>query len=54
MIALTIIQHSGPDVMSVITEEIAFGNDPMIVIADDVNSIFIDGNITAVTAAITV
>ena len=54
MIALTITQHSGPDVMSVITEEIAFGNDPMIVIADDVNSIFIDGNITAVTAAITV
>ena len=54
MIALTITQHSGPDVMNVITEEIAFGNDPMIVIADDVNSIFIDGNVTAVTASITV
>jgi len=54
MIALTITQHSGPDIMSAITEEIAFGDDAMIVIADEVNSIFINGDITAVTNAITV
>jgi len=54
MIALTITQHSGPEVMSAITKEIAFGSEPMIVIADDVNSVFIDGNVTAVTSTITV
>ena len=54
MIALTITTDTGPSVMSTITEEIAFGNETMIVIADEVNSIFIDGDITAVTAAITV
>ena len=54
MIALTITQHSGPDVMSAISEEIALGNEPMIVIADEINSLFFHNDITAVTNAIVV
>jgi hypothetical protein len=53
-IALTITSHSGKEIMNVISEEVAFGEDAMIVIADEINSIFIDGSITAVTNAITV
>ena len=53
MIPLTITTDSGPDVMSAITEEIAFGEDPMIVIADEINSIFLHSDITAVTNALT-
>jgi len=52
-IPLTITTDSGPDVMSAITEEIAFGEDPMIVIADEINSIFLHSDITAVTNALT-
>ena len=54
MIALTITEDSGGKVMNTISKEIAFGNEAMIVIADEINSIFLDGDITAVTSAITV
>ncbi len=53
-IALTITAHSGKDVMNAISEEITFGEDAMIVIADEINSIFFHDDITAVTNAITV
>ena len=53
-IALTITAHSGQEVMNSISEEITFGEDAMIVIADEINSIFFHDDITAVTNAITV
>tara|TARA_R110002012_G_scaffold201969_1_gene371041 strand:- start:255 stop:566 length:312 start_codon:yes stop_codon:yes gene_type:complete len=53
-IALTITAHSGKEVMNAISEEITFGEDAMIVIADEINSIFFHDDITAVTNAITV
>tara|TARA_R110000803_G_scaffold128423_1_gene195901 strand:+ start:64 stop:375 length:312 start_codon:yes stop_codon:yes gene_type:complete len=53
-IALTITAHSGQEVMNAISEEITFGEDAMIVIADEINSIFFHDDITAVTNAITV
>ena len=53
MIALTITQHSGSDVMNAISEEIALGEESMIVIADEINSLFFHGDITAVTNALT-
>tara|TARA_B110000503_G_scaffold16830_1_gene24086 strand:+ start:13134 stop:13445 length:312 start_codon:yes stop_codon:yes gene_type:complete len=53
-IALTITAHSGQEVMNSISEEITFGENAMIVIADEINSIFFHDDITAVTNAITV
>ena len=53
-IALTITAHSGQEVMNAISEEITFGEDAKIVIADEINSIFFHDDITAVTNAITV
>jgi hypothetical protein len=53
MIPLTITTDSGPDIMRAITEEIAFGEEAMIVIADEINSIFLHGDITAVTDSLT-
>ena len=53
-ILLIITAHSGKEVMSAISEEITFGEDAMIVIADEINSLFFHGDITAVTNAITV
>ena len=53
-IALTITAHSGKEIMNAISEEITFGEEAMIVIADEINSIFFHDDITAVTNAITV
>jgi hypothetical protein len=53
-IALTITAHSGQEIMRSISEEITFGEDAMIVIADEINSLFFHDDITAVTNAITV
>tara|TARA_R100001463_G_scaffold92574_6_gene147356 strand:+ start:1543 stop:1854 length:312 start_codon:yes stop_codon:yes gene_type:complete len=53
-IALTITSKSGKEVMNAISEEITFGEDAMIVIADEINSIFFHDDITAVTNAIVV
>ena len=53
-IALTITAHSGKEIMNAISEDITFGEDAMIVIADEINSIFFHDDITAVTNAITV
>ena len=47
-IVLSITEDSGDEVMSAIAEEIAFGNEGFIVIADEANSIFIHSDITAV------
>ena len=51
-IALTITAHSGKEIMNAISEEITFGEDAMIVIADEINTLFFHGDITAVTSAI--
>ena len=40
--------------MNAISEEITFGEDAMIVIADEINSVFFHDDITAVTNSITV
>tara|TARA_R110000744_G_scaffold148781_2_gene261849 strand:+ start:242 stop:553 length:312 start_codon:yes stop_codon:yes gene_type:complete len=53
MIPLTITTDSGLDIMRAITEEIAFGEEAMVVIADEINSIFLHGDITAVTNSLT-
>jgi len=50
-IALTITAHSGKDVMNAISEEITFGEDAMIVIADEINSVFFHDDITAVVGS---
>ena len=51
-IALTITAHSGKEIMNAISEEITFGEDAMIVIADEINTLFFHDDITAVTNAI--
>ena len=51
-IALTITAHSGQEIMRSISEEITFGEEAMIVIADEINSVFFHDDITAVTDAI--
>ena len=51
-IALTITAHSGKEIMNAISEEITFGEEAMIVIADEINSIYFHDDITAVTSAI--
>ena len=47
-IVLPIVEDSGREVMAAISEEIAFGSEAFIVIADEANSDFIHGDITAV------
>tara|TARA_R110000824_G_scaffold175657_5_gene354378 strand:+ start:43 stop:498 length:456 start_codon:yes stop_codon:yes gene_type:complete len=47
-IVLSIVEDSGREVMAAISEEIAFGREAFIVIADEANSDFIHGDITAV------
>ena len=54
VIELTIVDNTGDSVTANIMQEITFGDEAMIVIADEINSIFLDDNITAVTNAITV
>ena len=51
-IALTITAHSGKEIMNAISEEITFGEDAMIVIADEINTLFFHDDITAVTNSI--
>jgi hypothetical protein len=53
-IDLTISVHSGKEIMSAISKEIAFGESAVVVIADETNSIFFHDDILAVTNAITV
>ena len=40
--------------MDALSEEITFGEDAMIIVADEINSIFFHDDITAVTNAISV
>jgi len=47
-IVLSITEDTGRDVMQAIAEEIAFGNEAFITIADEHNSEFIHADITAV------
>jgi len=51
-IVLSITEDSGDEVMAAIAEEIAFGEDGLIVIADEANSIFLHSDITAVETAL--
>ena len=53
-IELTITAHSGKEIMDALSEEITFGEDAMIIVADEINSIFFHDDITAVTNAISV
>ena len=53
-IELTITAHSGKEIMNALSEEITFGEDAIIVIADEINSVFFHDDITAVTSAISV
>jgi len=46
-VALTISDNSGTEVMRTISEEIRFGNEPFIVVADDTNSVYLHSSITA-------
>ena len=47
-VVLSITENSGDEVMAAVAEEIAFGNEGFIVIADEANSIFIHSDITAI------
>ena len=47
-IVLSITEDTGRDVMQAIAEEIAFGNEAFITVADEHNSEFIHADITAV------
>ena len=53
-IALTITAHAGKEIMNALSEEITFGEDAIIVIADEINSVFFHDDITAITNAISV
>ena len=53
-IALTITAHAGKQIMTSLSEEITFGDDAIIVVADEINSVFFHDDITAVTNAISV
>ena len=53
-ITLIITAHSGKEIMRAISEEITFGEDAMIVIADEINSIFFHDDILEIRFAITV
>ena len=46
-VALTIDDNTGTEVMRSISEEIRFGNEPFIVVADDTNSVYLHSSITA-------
>ena len=46
-VALTIDDNTGTEVMRAISEEIRFGNEPFIVVADDTNSVYLHSSITA-------
>ena len=50
---LTITAGKEKDVMKSISEAIAFGKEQFLVVADDVNSVYADANITAVAAVAT-
>lgn len=47
-IVLSITADTGDEVMSAIAEEIAFGSEGFIVVADEHNSVFIHADLTAV------
>ena len=47
-IVLSITENTGRQIMSEIADEIAFGNEPFITVADEANSEFIHSDITAV------
>ena len=47
-VAVTIDDNTGTEVMRGISEEIRFGKDPFIIIADDTNSAYAHSSITAV------
>ena len=53
-IALTITAHAGREIMNALSEEITFGEDAIIVVADEINSIFFHDDITAVTSSISI
>ena len=53
-IALTITAHSGKEIMNALSEEITFGEEAMIVVADEINDIYFHDDITDVTNAISV
>ena len=53
-IPLTITAHAGREIMNALSEEITFGEDAIIVIADEINSVFFHDDITAITNAISV
>ena len=53
-IALTITAHSGKEIMNALSEEITFGEEAMIVVADEINDIYFHDDITDVTNSITV
>tara|TARA_A100001515_G_C4574350_1_gene210817 strand:- start:756 stop:1070 length:315 start_codon:yes stop_codon:yes gene_type:complete len=46
-VALTIDDNTGTEVMRAISEEIRFGKDPFIIVADDTNSQYLHASITA-------
>ena len=46
-VALTIDDNTGTEVMRAISEEIRFGKDPFIIVADDTNSQYLQASITA-------
>ena len=46
-VALTISDNTGTEVMRAISEEIRFGKEPFIVVADDTNSVYLHSSITA-------
>lgn len=47
-IVLSITENTGREIMASITEEIVFGDEPFIVVADEANSEFIHDDITAI------
>jgi len=51
-IPLTITTHAGKEIINALSEEITFGEDAMIVVADEINSIFFHDDITAVATSI--
>ena len=53
-IPLTITAHAGREIMNALSEEITFVEEAIIVIADEINSVFFHDDITAITNAISV
>ena len=47
---ITVANETQKEVMEAIVKELVFGNNPFVVIADEVNSVYLTSNITACNA----